>query len=107
MLSQYNPLEPSTVPVLLASEAQDDFRHVLMQAEREGGDAQRAAIDDALDHALTTLSANPNGGVARPDLADNVRMKPVGDYCLFYESHPKAVFVLRILHRSHDAQASY
>jgi toxin ParE1/3/4 len=50
-------------------------------------------------------ASRPNLGEACPDLGNDVRRFPVGNYVVFYRPLPDGIEVLRVLHGSRDIPA--
>jgi toxin ParE1/3/4 len=64
-----------------------------------------AAADRLLGHlhdAMDTLAANPEAGQKRPDLAEEIRFFPVGNYLIFYTPEEDGITVIRVLHGARD-----
>ena len=50
------------------------------------------------------ISAQPDMGVARPDVADGVRSFPIDSHVIYYEIRGHTMSVLRIWHAARDPQ---
>jgi toxin ParE1/3/4 len=57
---------------------------------------------DRIDEKCELYATQPEMGTPRPDLADNVRCFPVGDYVVFYEPLRNGIRVLLVVHGSRD-----
>jgi len=57
---------------------------------------------DRIDDKCSLYATQPEMGSPRPDLAENVRCFPVGDYVVFYEPHRGGIRVLLVTHGSRD-----
>jgi toxin ParE1/3/4 len=67
-----------------------------------------AAADRALDRfesALVTLRDHPHAGRARPELAHELRSRPVGSYVLFYRPIASGIELVRVMSGYRDIQA--
>jgi toxin ParE1/3/4 len=53
---------------------------------------------DLIEDKLTKLAANPLLGPARPDIAHEVRLFPVGRYVILYRALPNGIEVVRVVH---------
>jgi toxin ParE1/3/4 len=53
---------------------------------------------DLIEDKLIKLSANPLLGPARPDIARELRLFPVGRYVILYRARPNGIEVVRIVH---------
>jgi toxin ParE1/3/4 len=54
------------------------------------------------ERILDMLTASPDAGRERPDLAPALRSFPVGNYVIFYQPVPEGIEVVRILHGARD-----
>jgi toxin ParE1/3/4 len=61
-------------------------------------------VVDALMERVTFLSGNPQIGSPRADIAEGMRLFPVGNYLLLYREIPTGVEVVRILHGARDLE---
>lgn len=59
-------------------------------------------IIDRLTDAVEMLDAHPHAGQARPDLAEELRFFPVGNYLVFYTPEDDGITVIRVLHGARD-----
>lgn len=71
-------------------------------AEQSQSRATAYRFLDRIDEKIKFLARHPMAGEARPDLAANVRMFPVGNYVIFYRPADDGIEVLRVLHGSRD-----
>jgi toxin ParE1/3/4 len=54
------------------------------------------------ERILDMLTASPDAGRERPDLAPALRSFPVGNYVIFYQPVAEGIEVVRILHGARD-----
>ena len=62
---------------------------------------------DQLEASCQELAEFPFIGVARPMLASNLRMFPVGNYLIFYEPVEYGIDVIRVLDSRQDISSDY
>ena len=62
---------------------------------------------DQLEANCQELAEFPFVGVARPLLASNLRMFPVGNYLIFYEPVEYGIDVIRVLDSRQDNSSDY
>ncbi len=62
---------------------------------------------DQLEATCQELAEFPFIGVARPMLASNLRMFPVGNYLIFYEAVEYGIDVIRVLDSRRDIGSDY
>jgi toxin ParE1/3/4 len=64
----------------------------------------QAAIEtiDALEEKAQLLTDNPQLGRARPDLLENIRSFPYGNYIIFYRPTSDGILIVRVLHSARD-----
>jgi toxin ParE1/3/4 len=62
---------------------------------------------DQLEASCQELAEFPHMGVARPELAPNLRMFPFGNYLVFYEPVEFGIDLIRVLHASQDISGDY
>jgi len=68
-------------------------------------DANRVyAYSELLWDAFLKIETNPEIGVARPDLDDNLHHLPVGTHIIFYYLYPGSIEIARVLHQRMDAR---
>jgi len=61
-----------------------------------------AEVIRAIDEKLRFLAFNPNLGLARPELAPDVRSWLVHSYVIFYHPFEDGIVLLRVLHAAMD-----
>lgn len=60
-----------------------------------------------LDARLKLLSENTLMGRRRPELAENLRSFPEGNYVIFYQPLEDGIILIRVLHSARDITAEY
>jgi toxin ParE1/3/4 len=71
-------------------------------AEQSQSRATAFRFLDRIDDKIKFLARHPLAGEARPDLAADVRVFPVGNYVIFYRPVDEGIEVLRVLHGARD-----
>jgi toxin ParE1/3/4 len=84
--------------VTFTERARQDVLEILQYTLARWGSLQRDAYATRIDEALVQLSAFPELGTARPDLAPDLRIHPMGEHVIFYQVYPGEIRVLRIGH---------
>lgn len=90
--------------VLWDCQAKEDLRAIALfiGTERHSPEAARRLIDSVVARC-DVYAAQPHLGEARPDLAPDVRVFPVGNYVVVYLSLDDGLHVLRVF----DARRDY
>lgn len=89
-------------PRRLSIQAERDLRNLLEYlADRSPAAADR--LSRRLEHAISSLAANPFLGRERPDLAPDLRSFPVTGYLIYYYPTETGILIQRIAHGSMDA----
>lgn len=57
---------------------------------------------DSVEAEFKVLARNPQAGQARPDLAQQLRFLPVGNYLIFYRPIESGVEIARVIHGARD-----
>ena len=70
----------------------------------DDNDSAADRVLDRIDQALKMLSRNPLAGRARPELSDDIRSFPVGNYIIFYRDTSEGILLVRVLSRYLDIQ---
>ncbi len=65
------------------------------------------AFLDTMNERCQLLADTPQMGRARPDLGDEVRSWPLGNYLIFYRIVETGVEVLRVLHGARDIPTAF
>jgi toxin ParE1/3/4 len=75
----------------------------MLYSDEQWGTAQGNAYIEAINRALSTLSANPRIGRSQSGIASNLYAYRVRQHIIYYRLHADTVTVLRILHGKMDA----
>lgn len=62
---------------------------------------------DRIDRQSALLATNPRLGRARPELLEELRSFPVGNYVLFYRPAVGGIELVRVLHGAQDLPAQF
>jgi plasmid stabilization system protein ParE len=85
-----------------AGRAKSDLRLVVEYIRRNSPESARAFLTQVFQTTRSLSTFSERGRVV-PDLNDpEVREVLVGRYRVFYEVHPDAVWIMRVLHTSQD-----
>lgn len=93
--------------IALASDAQRDFRNILVYTEQHWGRSQRSVYRQRLRQAFLDLQAYPDLGSARIDIGDGIRALRVGQHVIIYQPTDTEILIVRILHIRRDVQAEF
>jgi toxin ParE1/3/4 len=87
-----------TVPVLRrTAQAEDDLVDIWLYVAADNPDAADRILED-LDERCLLLGKHPHLGRARPDIAPDLRLFPVGNYLILYRVLPGGIEVVRVVH---------
>jgi plasmid stabilization system protein ParE len=93
-----------SLPVLLTTEAQDDFEDIRLYTRQKWGERQEAIYGAALLQALTSIGDNPGLGRRHDESGKEFRSYVVRQHVIYYRVTEGAVTVLRILHGRANAR---
>ena len=91
-------------PVHFSPLAETDLVEIGVYIARDNPTRALSFIDE-LETQCDALGAFPGMGVARHDVAADMRMLPYGSYLIFYREQEDHVRIERILHRARDVDA--
>ncbi len=91
-------------PVSFSPLAESDLAEIGVYIARDNPTRALSFIDE-LEAKCDTLGGFPGMGVARHDVALDLRMLPHGSYLIFYREQEDHVRIERILHRARDVNA--
>ena len=91
-------------PVRFSPLAETDLVEIGIYIARDNPKRALSFIDE-LEIKCEALREFPGTGVARHDLAAELRMLPHGSYLIFYREREDDVRIERILHRARDVDA--
>ena len=75
----------------------------LQVADDRGADAADAYVEKIRD-LCELIATQPDMGVARDDVAKDVRSFPVDSYIIYYEDAGSSLRILRVWHSSQDTK---
>ncbi len=86
--------------------ARNDLKEIGRYIARES-QSREVAIRflDSIEQKLQLYATQPELGERRPDLGDQVRHFPVGNYVVFYRPIEAGIELLRVFHGSRDIPA--
>jgi toxin ParE1/3/4 len=85
--------------------AEEDLVGAWLQVTNDLGiDAADAYVSKIRD-LCELIASQPEMGVARDDIARNVRSFPVDNYVIYYENSDSSLWILRVWHSSQNPAA--
>jgi toxin ParE1/3/4 len=87
--------------VAFAPAAQDDLLEIAVYIA-QGNPTRALSFVDELEAKCYKLGGTPGIGVARPELAEGLRVLPYRRYLIFYREHEHVLRIERILHSARD-----
>jgi toxin ParE1/3/4 len=84
-----------------------DLREIGRYTKRTWGPARARRYRQELALALEKLSLSPRIGLARDEIAPQVRSIAVGSHIAFYLPRKNGITVLRLLHPSMDVERAF
>jgi toxin ParE1/3/4 len=89
------------------AKATEDLREIGRYTKREWGIQQARRYRQELELALKKLSLSPRVGLARDEIADQVRSFQVASHIVFYLARNDGITILRLLHPSMDVERAF
>jgi Plasmid stabilization system protein len=86
---------------LITPRAQEDIDEILTHIAADNLDAA-LSFNDRLTHLFEMLADNTLAGRARPELKEDLRSFPEGNYVIFYRPWAGKVAVVRVIHSARD-----
>lgn len=86
--------------------AETDLTDIWFHIALDNPDAADALID-RIERQATLLAKNPELGRLRPELLEDLRSFPIGNYCLFYRPEPGGIELVRVLHGARDMTSQF
>jgi toxin ParE1/3/4 len=87
--------------ILRTPAAEEDVWEIALYIALDN-EAAAVRLLDRFDKTFRMLADFPRGGPARPELGENVRSFPVGNYLVFYRPLDDGIEILRVLHGARD-----
>lgn len=72
----------------------------IAESSEEQADQLIKKIYDKAEMLLT----HPEIGRSRPEVSEDARSFPVGNYVIFYQDNPDGILILRVLHGARDLE---
>jgi toxin ParE1/3/4 len=88
----------------LSPKARADLDTIWIYAAAQWNEAQAEAYLSSLDHAMQLLCFNPMMGMDMSHVRKGYRKFPAGSHMLFYQLNADTIDIIRILHKSMDAE---
>lgn len=93
--------------VQYARSAEDDLLELWLTIAEDNPDAADSVLDK-IDETARLLTAQPEMGRSRPELAEGMRSFPTRTpYLLFYLPTSEGVVIVRVLHHARDIDPDY
>ena len=92
--------------IVLQPRAKADLSDI-WQFIAEDSDDQADAFIDLIDQKFQLLAQQSGLGRRREELAEGLRIFPVGRYVIFYLVIPGGVQIVRVLHGARDIEAAF
>lgn len=93
---------PKSNRLRISGPAKRDLADIGAYTLREWGAAQKKNYLGQIRERFAALRQAPGLGAPREDIADGLRVHPVGKHVIYYRESGNTVAVLRILHESMD-----
>jgi toxin ParE1/3/4 len=88
--------------------AQRDLRQATRYLDRETGNPDIAdRLYDDITHVLLLIADNPRMGREMPELREDLRGHPHGDYVIFWRIKKDMVQIARIMHQKQDIARAF
>jgi toxin ParE1/3/4 len=82
--------------VVRSPRAEEDLQEIWLYIATDNVDAADRVLDD-LASKLSNLAEHPQIGAPRPDIAQDLRLLPIGNYLVLYRIRDNTVDVVRIV----------
>lgn len=86
---------------IITRQAEYDIDEILIYIAADNIDAA-LSFNDRLTHLFEILAENPLAGRERPELKEDLRSIPEGNYLIFYRKWAGNIAIVRILHGARD-----
>lgn len=93
--------------IVLAPEARQDLRDILLYTERRWDKQQRVAYKSKLNQAIRALGRYPYRGRERDDVSAGLRGIPIEAHVIFYRVDEWVVTIVRVLHAAIDLEDQF
>ncbi len=86
---------------IITRQAEHDIDEILIYIAADNLDAA-LSFNERLTNLFEMLAENPNAGRERPELKEDLRSIPEGNYLLFYRKWAGNIAIVRVLHGARD-----
>jgi toxin ParE1/3/4 len=87
--------------------ARADLKNIAAYTQNTWGAEQRKTYLKGLDTAFHFLAKNPHGGTRCDYIVSGLRKHRHESHTIFYENRPDCIFIVRVLHKSMDAESKF
>lgn len=93
--------------VVFTHQADQDFEDILLFSLRSWGEERAWEYKATLDKVVRSIVDYPELGVAREEVAKELRSISAGQHVIFYRTRPPLVIVDRILHQRQSTSGQF
>ncbi len=86
---------------IITRQGQTDIDEILIYIASDSIGAAIRLVDKFTDQ-FRMLSLNPNAGRERPELKEDLRSFPEGNYVIFYRKWAGKIAIVRVVHSARD-----
>lgn len=86
---------------IITRKAEEDINEILAYIAADNFNAALALYDRLVDD-FEILAENANAGRGRPELKEDIRSFPEGNYLIFYRKWAGDIAIVRVLHGARD-----
>lgn len=86
---------------IITRQAEYDIDEILIYIAADNIGAA-LSFNDRLTHLFEMLAENPNAGRERPEIKEDLRSIPEGNYLIFYRKWAGNIAIVRVLHGARD-----
>ncbi len=94
----------TTLEIRRSANAEEDLIALWLYIASDSPRAADAVLD-RIDERWRLLATQPHSGLARPDIAPDLRHLVIGSYLTLYRVHADHIEILRVLHGRRDLGA--
>ncbi len=88
---------------IITGQAEQDIDEILVHIAADNFDAA-LSFNDRLTHLFEMLADNTKAGRERPELKEDLRSFPEGNYLIFYRTWAGNIAIVRVIHGARDLQ---
>jgi len=86
--------------------AETDLADIWFYIALDNPDAADGLIDK-IEQQSGLLARNPKLGRVRPELMEDLRSFPIGNYVVFYRPEPEGIEIVRVVHGARDVPGQF